>query len=98
MVDAGAVLTGRSVARVHSALSGIRSIADILFQLECDKDSTGGIQASTRTTTGLLQALSVCAEFVTDHVNGGGITGIFARAVSVDSPGYAALERIQRGD
>ncbi len=101
MAGASVILTGRGVARCSSSLAGIRSITDVLLQLECDKESIGGIQASTRTTTGLLQALAVCAEFVTGHINEGGITDLFAQSVSVESPVYSELkalhERKRRG-
>lgn len=89
--NAGVILTGRGVSRCHSALSGIRSITDILFQLELDKDSTGGIQASVRTTSGLIQALAVCAEFIKDHISDVNYTQHVAQAVDCNSPDYAVL-------
>ncbi len=92
--DAGLVMTGRGVARCSAALAGMAAITNILFQLDLDKECTGGTQAKTTTTTGLIQALAVCAEFVRDHIGGGGFTPLHAQVVQRNSPLYAELHAI----
>ncbi len=77
------------------------AVTDILFQLDLDKECSGGVQARTRTTTGLLQALAVCTEFMRDHIGGGGATALAAQGVDCDTADYAVLkalhERRRRG-
>lgn len=92
--EAGVNLTGRGMARCRSALSGIKSITDILFQIDLNQECTGGIQANAMTTCGLIHALAVCTEFVSDHLQGGGDTPSSAQAVSCDSPIYAELKAL----
>lgn len=68
----GLVMTGRGRARCQAALSGMTAVTNILFQLDLDRCCTGGIQASSMTTTGLLSALAVCTEFLSDHIEDAG--------------------------
>lgn len=91
---AGTVLTGRGAARCRAALSGIQAITTILFQLELDKECTGGIQATPITTTGLIHALAVCADFVSDHIDGGGSAQFNAQSINCDSPDYLDLQAL----
>jgi len=93
----GVLLTAQGLARCNSAISGMKALTNILFQLELDKESTGGIQASTRTGTGLIQALAVCTEFLNGHLNGE-VAHMYSKTINVESPAYADLERMRRSD
>jgi hypothetical protein len=80
MADSGLILTARGLARCNSAISAMEALTTVLFHLEIDKDCTGGIQANTRTTSGLIRAMAVCAGFLSEHLNGG-LVGIYTKTV-----------------
>lgn len=56
------------IARIRAAGEGIRAIVTILKQREDDMDCDGeGLKLSTVTTSGLLSALAVAAEFMEEN-------------------------------
>lgn len=92
----GLVMTGRGRTRCQAALSGITSITNILFQLELDRVCTGGIQANSMTTTGLIQALAVCTEFLSEHIEEG--SGFESKEIGCQSPEYSTLKELMRAN
>ena len=66
--DHGALIDSCGVARIQSATAGIKSIVTLLQQreidLECLDDGGDLLKLAPVTVSGLLHALTCCAEFV----------------------------------
>ena len=66
-----AVISEVGIAHVRCAGEGIRAILSVLKQREDDMDGDGaGLKLSTVTTSGLLSALAVCADFMEQNATG----------------------------
>lgn len=94
----GLVMTGRGRTRCQTALSGMTSITNILFQLELDRVCTGGIQANSMTTTGLIQALAVCTEFLSQQIDIEEGSGFESKEIGCQSPEYSTLKELMRAN
>lgn len=87
----GTAIKREGYARLHAALEGIQAVNALMFQAAVDKDCTGGIALHPHVIIGLTSAISVCADYAQNIIDGDGCN---SKAIKSDSPEYATLEKL----
>lgn len=93
--EAGLILSGAGRARCQTAISAIETLLSVMQQIEIDHDADDGITATVNQKIGLIQAVSVCTEFLSEHIQGGNSGMRYAQFMDCDSPHYAHMEQVQ---
>ena len=68
----GVIMNARGRNRASVAMSAIETLTAVLFQRELDTENESGLEMSSSVAIGLIQALGVCAAFVSEHIDGHG--------------------------
>lgn len=91
----GTIMNARGRNRAAVAISAIETLAAVLFQKELDTKNEAGLVMSQSVALGLIQALGVCAEFVSEHINGYGAAQKDCTSIVTGTPEYEALLKVQ---
>lgn len=87
----GTAIKREGYARLHAALEGIQAINALIFQSAVDKECTGGIELHPNVVVGLTCAISACADYAQNIIDGDGYN---SKAIKSDCPEYATLEKL----
>ena len=89
------ILNPRAVSRVTAALQAIESLSGMLYERhEKANWDDGEPDVHPLDIRGLLSGISVCAEFVSGHINGGGMDSHYAVALESDDAGFEQIQQL----
>lgn len=89
------VLTPHAVARVTAALQAIESLSGMLYERHEKADfDEGEPDIHPLDIRGLLSGISICAEFVGGHIDGGSLASHYAVALEPDDAGFEQIQQL----